>query len=269
MTTDGSAPDAGGSDVDGRALADYALALGDDALVLAQRYGQWITNAPQLEEDVALANIGLDLLGQARTLLTYGGEVERQIDGKGRSEDDLAYLRDERSFTNVQLVELANGDFAVTMARLLAFSTYQLALYEELQHSADDTLAAIAGKAVKEVAYHRDHATSWVLRLGDGTELSHERMQAGLEHVWPYVGELFDASWIAPVLIEHGVAVDVRALEPVWLAYLRDVLAEATLEVPDRAQRPGGGRRGIHTEAMGYLLAEMQYLHRSHPGARW
>jgi len=260
-------------DADGAGLAAYALALGDDALVLAQRCGEWITNAPQLEEDVALANIGLDLLGQARTLLTYAGEVDGQIDGqidgKGRTEDDLAYLRDERSFTNVQLVELVNGDFAATMARLLAFSTYQLALYEELQHSADPTLAAIAGKAVKEVAYHRDHATSWVLRLGDGTELSHERMQAGLARVWPYVGELFDASWVAPGLIEQGVAVDVRALETGWRAYLDDVLAEATLEVPDVAQRPGGGRRGIHTEAMGYLLAEMQHIHRSHPGARW
>jgi ring-1,2-phenylacetyl-CoA epoxidase subunit PaaC len=258
-----TAPD--DKDADSTALAAYVLALGDDALVLAQRCGQWITNGPQLEEDVALANIGLDLLGQARTLLTYAGEVE----GRGRTEDDLAYMRDERSFTNVQLVELANGDFAVTMARLLAFSTYQLALHEQLQCSADPTLAAIAGKAVKEVAYHRDHATSWVLRLGDGTGLSHERMQTGLERVWPYVGELFDASWIAPGLIEQGVAVDVRALEPGWRAYLGDVLAEATLEVPDVGQRPGAGRRGIHTEAMGYLLAEMQHIHRSYPGARW
>jgi len=259
----------GTPDAAGAALAAYALALGDDALVLAQRCGEWITNAPQLEEDVALANIGLDLLGQARTLLTYAGEVEGLIDGKGRSEDDLAYLRDERAFTNVQLVELVNGDFAVTMARLLAFSTYQLALYEELRRSTDETLAAIAGKAVKEVAYHRDHATSWVLRLGDGTELSHERMQAGLERVWPYVGELFDASWISPALIEHGVAVDVRALRPGWDAYVAPVLADATLEVPGVAQRPTGGRRGIHTEAMGYLLAEVQHLARSHPGARW
>ena len=256
-------------DADSAALAAYALALGDDALVLAQRCGEWITNAPQLEEDVALANIGLDLLGQARTLLTYAGEVERAIDGKGRTEDDLAYLRDERSFTNVQLVELANGDFAVTTARLLAFSTYQLALYDELQRGADPTLAAIAAKAVKEVADHRDHATSWVVRLGDGTDLSHERMQAGLERVWPYVGELFDASWIDPGLLAAGVAVDVSALRPDWEAYVSGVLAEATLDVPDVAQRPTGGRRGIHTEAMGYLLAEMQHLHRSHPGARW
>ncbi len=252
-------------DADSAALAAYALALGDDALVLAQRCGEWITNAPQLEEDIALANIGLDLLGQARTLLTYAGEVE----GRGRSEDDLAYLRHEREFTNVQLVELENGDFAVSTARLLAFSTYQLALYQELTRSTDPTLAAIAAKAVKEVAYHRDHATSWVVRLGDGTDVSHQRMQAGLERIWPYVGELFDASWIAPGLVEAGVAVDVRGLESGWDAYVAGVLAEATLEVPAVAQRPTGGRRGIHTEAMGYLLAEMQHLARSHPGATW
>jgi ring-1,2-phenylacetyl-CoA epoxidase subunit PaaC len=254
-----------GPDGDNAALAGYTLGLGDDALVLAQRCGEWISNAPQLEEDVALANIGLDLLGQARTLLTYAGEVE----GRGRTEDDFAYLRDERDFTNVQLVELANGDFAVTMARLLAFSTYQLALYDELRQSTDPTLAAIAGKAVKEVAYHRDHATSWVLRLGDGTDLSHERMQAGLDRVWPYVGELFDASWIPPGLIERGVAVDVRELRRGWDDYVGDVLVAGTLQVPDVPQRPTGGRRGVHTEAMGYLLAEMQHIHRSHPGARW
>jgi ring-1,2-phenylacetyl-CoA epoxidase subunit PaaC len=245
--------------------ARYALALGDDALVLAHRCGEWISNAPQLEEDVALANIGLDLLGQARTLLTYAGEVE----GQGRTEDDLAYLREERAFTNVQLVELPNGDFAVSMARLLAFSTYQLALYDRLRAGSDEMLAAVAAKAVKEVAYHRDHATSWVLRLGDGTDLSYARMQAGLEHVWPYVEELFDASWIDRGLLDQGVAVDAGLLRPGWEAYLRSVLAEATLTWPEVAQRPAGGRRGIHTEAMGYLLAEMQHLHRSHPGARW
>jgi ring-1,2-phenylacetyl-CoA epoxidase subunit PaaC len=264
VTTGPTPADAGSA-----AIAAYALALGDDALVLAQRCGEWITNAPQLEEDVALANIGLDLLGQARTLLTYAGELEGQGGQKGRSEDDLAYLRDERAFTNVQLVELANGDFAVTTARLLVFSAYQLALYEELQHGTDPTLAAIAAKAVKEVAYHRDHATSWVLRLGDGTDLSRERMQAGLERVWPYVGELFDASLIPATLIEQGVAVDVRALRPGWDAYVGEILAEATLQVPDAPQRPGGGRRGIHTEAMGYLLAEMQHVHRSYPAGRW
>jgi ring-1,2-phenylacetyl-CoA epoxidase subunit PaaC len=260
VTPPSQTPDAGRT-----ALAAYALALGDDALVLAHRCSEWISNAPQLEEDVALANIGLDLLGQARTLLTYAGELE----GTGRTEDDLAYLRDERRFTNVQLVELPNDDFGVTMARLLVFSTYQLALYQPLTESTDATLAAVAAKAVKEVAYHRDHATNWVVRLGDGTDVSHQRMQAGLDRVWPYVGELFDASWIDPGLIEAGVAVDVRGLRPGWEQHLRAVLDEATLVWPDVPQRPTGGRRGLHTEAMGYLLAEMQHLHRSHPGARW
>jgi ring-1,2-phenylacetyl-CoA epoxidase subunit PaaC len=247
------------------ALARYALALGDDALVLAQRCGQWVTNAPQLEEDVALANIGLDLLGQARALLTYAGEVE----GAGRDEDALAYLREERDFLNLQVVERPNQDFAVSTARLLLFSTYQLALYEALTASSDDTLAAVAAKAVKEVAYHRDHAMNWVVRLGDGTEESHARMQAGLQRMWPYVPEMFDGSWLDPRLVADGVAVDVATLRPGWDAYVSDVLAEATLEIPGSAWHAHGGRHGVHTEAMGFLLAEMQHLHRSHPGATW
>ena len=160
-------------------LAAYALALGDDALILAQRLGEWVSNAPQVEEDIALANIALDLLGQARILLSYAGTVE----GAGRDEDDLAYLRDDRDFRNVQLVEIPNGDFAVTMARQLVFSGYQYELYTALLASDDATIAGLAGKAVKEVAYHRDHATQWVLRLGDGTELSRARMRAGLDRV--------------------------------------------------------------------------------------
>ena len=248
------------------ALATYALRLGDDALVLSHRLGEWVTNAPQLEEDVALANIGLDLLGQARTLLTYAGEVE----GDGRSEDDLAYLRDERDFLNVHLVELPNDDFAVTIARQLLFSTYQLALYDGLTASTDETLAGVAMKAVKEVDYHRDHATQWVLRLGDGTDESHRRMQAGLERVWPYADELFGTDDVEQSLVAEGVAVDASTLRPGWDAYVDRVLAEATLTRPEGLRTPpGGGRRGIHTESLGYLLAEMQHLHRAHPGASW
>ena len=247
-------------------VAAYALRLGDDALILAQRLGEWITNAPQLEEDVALANIALDLLGQARTLLTYAGQVE----GAGRSEDDLAFLRDEREFTNVHLAELPGGDFAVTMARLLCFSTWQLALHRRLTASLDETLSAVAGKAVKEVGYHRDHASQWVVRLGDGTEESHRRMQAGLEQVWPYVGELFSTDDLEQRLAADGVAVDVSTLRDEWDGQVDAVLREATLTRPDGGPRlPGGGRRGIHTESFGYLLAEMQHLHRSHPGATW
>jgi ring-1,2-phenylacetyl-CoA epoxidase subunit PaaC len=251
-------------------LARYALALGDDALILAHRCGEWVTRAPQLEEDVALANIGLDLLGQARTLLTYAGQVE----GDGRSEDDLAYLRDERDVLNVQLVEQENGDFAVSMARLLVFSSYQLELYRRLTASRDETLAGVAGKAVKEVAYHRDHATEWVLRLGDGTAESSRRMQAGLERIWPYVDELFATSsrygvWPAPDLVADGVAVDPSSLREPALGHVRAVLAAAGMVEPTPRWTAQGGRQGVHSTPMGHLLAELQHLHRSHPGATW
>jgi ring-1,2-phenylacetyl-CoA epoxidase subunit PaaC len=241
-------------------LAAYALALGDDALILAQRLGEWVAHAPQIEEDVALANIALDLLGQARTLLSYAGAVE----GAGRDEDDLAYMRDDRDFRNVQLVEIPNGDFAITMARLLVFSAYQYELYTALLGSGDETLAGLAGKAVKEVAYHRDHATQWVLRLGDGTESSHARMQAGLDQVWPYTEELFDSTSQV-----SGVAVDPAMLRPAWDSYVTSVLSQATLHKPEPRWRSRGGRDGLHTEYLGHLLAEMQHLHRSHPGATW
>jgi ring-1,2-phenylacetyl-CoA epoxidase subunit PaaC len=248
---------------DSAALATYVVALGDDALILSQRLSEWIARAPQLEEDIAMANIALDLLGQARALLSYAGEVE----GRGRDEDALAYRREERDFRNVQLVEIPGGDFAVTTARQLVFAAYQYELYDRLRGCADATLAAIAAKAVKEVAYHRDHATQWVMRLGDGTPESHRRMQAGLHVVWPYVGELFDPAGIPGTLPD--VAVDPAALRAPWDAYVNDVLSTATLTVPDDPPVWGGGRRGVHTEAMGFLLAEMQHLHRSHPGASW
>lgn len=246
-------------------LVGYVLGLGDDALVLAQRLGEWIAAAPQIEEDIALANIGLDLLGQARNLLSYAGELE----GAGRDEDALAYLRDERDFRNLQIVERPNGDFAVTIARQLALSAYQYELYDRLRHSTDQTLAAVAGKAVKEVAYHRDHATQWVLRLGDGTDESHLRMQAGLEEIWPYVGEMFDPDPSLADLVTRGVATNPAALREPWDAYVHPVLAQATLAVPEPAFAGRGGRRGLHTEALGFLLAEMQHLHRAHPGATW
>ncbi len=258
------------------ALRQYVLGLGDDALILGQRLSEWITRAPQIEEDMAIANIALDLLGQARTLLTYAGEVERERDGpsatgsSGRDEDALAFLRDEREFRNVQLVEIPNGDFAVTMARQLLFSAYQLELYSALTGSRDATLAALAAKAVKEVAYHRDHATQWVLRLGDGTAESHDRMQAGLDRVWPYADELFDTTdAVAMLAATPGVAVDPAGLRPAWDAYVDGVIAESTLEKPTATWRSRGGRAGLHSENLGHLLPEMQLLHRSHPGATW
>lgn len=244
-------------------LSTYALRLGDDALIAAQRTAEWIAAAPQLEEDVALGNIGLDQLGQARSLLQYAGQVE----GAGRSEDDLAYFRDERDFLNLQLCELPNGDFGHAMARLLYFATYQHLLYSELLASTDETLAGVAGKAVKEVAYHVDHATQWVLRLGDGTEESHRRMQAGLDALWPYTAELFETDDVVRRL--PGVAVDVSALEEEWVRRVNAVIDESTCERPTSSYQHSGGRDGKHTEHLGYLLAELQHVARSHPGATW
>jgi ring-1,2-phenylacetyl-CoA epoxidase subunit PaaC len=246
-------------------LGDYTVSLADDALVAAQRMGEWIARSPQIEEDVALGNIGLDLLGQARSLLSYAGTLA----DPPRTEDDLAYLRDADAFRNVHLVERPNGDFAVAMARLLILSSYQCELYDRLRASTDPTLAAVAAKAVKEVDYHRDHATMWVLRLGDGTEESHRRMQAALEAEWPYVEELFDGSYVDPALVTAGVAVDPAVLRPAFDRRVLAVLDEATLTRPRVAAAVTGGRRGEHTGHLVELLAELQGLARAHPGATW
>jgi ring-1,2-phenylacetyl-CoA epoxidase subunit PaaC len=243
------------------AVAEYALGLGDDALVLAHRLGEWITNAPELEEDVALGNIGLDLLGHARSLLTYAGTAWN------KSEDDLAYFRDEPQFRCRQLFELTNGDFAQTIARQLVVSAYFGELYRALARSTDETLAAIAAKAAKEVAYHLDHSTQWLVRLGLGTDYSHERMQAGLGVVWPFVDELFRADPYAVGL--EGIAVDVASMRPAFDALVPRLIVEAGLDVPDVPAARGGGRDGIHSEALGPMLAEMQVLARAHPGAVW
>ncbi|GGP70198.1 1,2-phenylacetyl-CoA epoxidase subunit PaaC [Streptomyces melanogenes] len=230
-----------------------ALALGDDALVLSHRLGEWAGHAPVLEEEVALANIALDLLGQARVMLSLAGD-----------EDELAYLREERAFRNLQLVEQPNGDFAHTIARQLYFSTYQKLLYGQLA-TGDSELAGLAAKAVKEVAYHQDHAEQWTLRLGDGTEESHRRMQRACEALWRFTGEMFQ-----PV---DGVDIDWQDTERTWLASVTSVLRQATLTVPEGprtgAWAAGAGRQGLHTEPFGRMLAEMQHLHRSHPGATW
>ncbi|MFF5186717.1 1,2-phenylacetyl-CoA epoxidase subunit PaaC [Streptomyces sp. NPDC000345] len=230
-----------------------ALALGDDALVLSHRLGEWMGHAPVLEEEVALANIALDLLGQARVLLSMAGD-----------EDALAYLREERAFRNLQLVEQPNGDFAHTIARQLYFSTYQHLLYAELA-AGDGPFAGLAAKAVKEVAYHRDHAEQWTLRLGDGTRTSHERMRRACASLWRFTGEMF-----RPV---DGLDTDPSGIETPWLESVGAVLRRAGLALPEGprsgAWTAGAGRQGLHTEPFGRMLAEMQHLHRSHPGASW
>ncbi|MGC3859146.1 1,2-phenylacetyl-CoA epoxidase subunit PaaC [Micromonospora chersina] len=238
-------------------LFDFSLALGDDALIAAQRLGEWTSRAPEMEEDIALANIALDQLGAARLLLTYAGELE----GAGRDEDALAYLRGDREFRNCLLVELPNGDFGMTMAKLFLLAAYQLPLYTALSGCADERLAAIGAKARKESAYHLDHASLWVKRLGDGTDESHRRVQDAFDQVWPYTHELFTADPAAPV--------DPATLRADFDAVVSAVLDEATLTRPADGWAPGGGRDGVHTEHLSYLLAEMQVLHRAHPGARW
>lgn len=236
------------------------LGYGDDALIAAQRLAEWCAWAHELEDDIALANIALDQLGAARLLLSYAGELE----GAGHGEDELAYLREAHEFRNALLVELpnsapdpetpGNGDFGVTIAKLLFLAAYQWGRYEQLAGGEDERLAGIGAKAVKESAYHLDYATLWTLRLGDGTEESHRRMQHAVDEIWPYTYELFTGN-------------DLRAG---WLAVVEPVLAEATLiRPPDGGWSPGGGREGRHTEHLSYLLAEMQVVHRAHLGARW
>ncbi|MFC9350462.1 1,2-phenylacetyl-CoA epoxidase subunit PaaC [Arthrobacter sp. NPDC057013] len=244
-------------------VAEYALRLGDDALILAQRLGHWISRAPELEEDVALGNIALDQLGHARSFLSYAGGAW------DKSEDDLAYFRREHEFRSAHLFEQPNGDFAVTIARQFVVSYYQFELYRRLTESTDATIAAIAAKAVKEVDYHRDHSAQWVLRLAQGTDESRRRMINGLKLIWPYVGELFVDDELTTRLAEAGAAVEPSSLRADFDRLTGEVLKEAELEVPDVPAAPGGGRRGRHSEHLGYVLAEMQVLAREHPGAGW
>jgi ring-1,2-phenylacetyl-CoA epoxidase subunit PaaC len=249
------------SGVDGGDLAAYCLMLGDDALIMSHRLQEWCTNAPELEDEVAIANIGLDLLGQARLLLARAGKA----DGSDRDEDSYAYFRDAREFRNVRLTETGGGHFGDLIARLLVFSTWRLALLQRLVASVDPVLAAIAAKGVKEVTYHRDYAAQWTVRLGDGTELSHERMQAGLDTVWPLVGELF-----ASHEIERRVGVDPAELREEFDSVLAQVLSAATLTRPNAEESSRVlGRDGNHTEELPVLLEELQSVARAHPGATW
>lgn len=242
-------------------VARYALRLADDALICSQQLSWWISRAPELEEDIALGNIALDLLGHARSFYTYAGTAW------GKSEDDLAYWRTEDEFRCVHLVQVPNGDFGQTIARQLVFALYAVHLYEQLTRSADETLAAIAAKAVKEVEYHVDHAWQWLLRLGLGTAESARRMQAGLDIVWPYVEELFEDDELIDTL--EGVAVRPSTLREPVLGALERAIDEAGLSVPSTPTAVTGGRRGIHREHLGYVVAEMQVIARRFPGASW
>ena len=269
------------ADVDAADLAVYCLMLGDDALIMSHRLQQWCTNAPELEDEVALANIALDLLGQARLLLARAAAADSPGPGPGPGpggpgpggEDGYAFFRAEHDFRNVRLAELERGDFGELIARLLVFATWRLALLQRLAASRDPVLAAVAAKGVKEVTYHRDYAAQWLIRLGDGTAFSRDRAQAGLETIWPYVAELFTPHEVERRMAACGAGVDPAVVRGEFDDVLARVLPAAMLEIPDVAPRAGvagrTGRHGVHTEAMGYLLAELQSVARADPGATW
>jgi ring-1,2-phenylacetyl-CoA epoxidase subunit PaaC len=254
-------------------LFEYLLRLGDTDVILAQRLGEWVGHGPVIEEDIGLTNIGLDLLGQGRMWLSYAGEVEARFRGHGRSEDELAFLRDGGAYRNLLLAEAPNGDFAVTMARQFYFDQFHLLLLRGLARSVDPRVAEIAAKAVKEVSYHVERSTDWVVRLGDGTETSHARMQSALDNLWTCTGEMFAADGVETALSDAQIIPDARALHEPWQASIAAVLAAATLAVPAGVWMQGragrGGKQGVHTEHLGHLLAEMQFLQRAYPGAQW
>lgn len=246
-------------------LQTYVLRQADNAMILCQRLAQWGARAPELEEDIALTNISLDLIGQARSLYQYAAS----LDEKDISEDDLAFMRDEREWLNLLLVEQPNGNFADSIARQFLFDVWHCLFLERLQSSADSTLAAVAAKSIKEAQYHLRHSSSWVKRLGDGTELSHERMQTAIDAIWMFTEELFESDELDQRAVKAGVGVDLSEVEKLWHEEVAKVLDEATLQKPEQGNTTSGGRSGMHTQHMGFLLAEMQILPRSMPGCEW
>lgn len=246
-------------------LSEYLLRLGDDRLVLGHRLSEWCGHGPILEEDIALANIALDLIGQATLYLKLAGGTE----AKGRSEDDLAYFRDTVEYRNVQMVELPNGDYAFTIVRQFLFDVFSYHVLEKLQSSPHPEIAGIAAKGFKEVRYHVRHSSEWVIRMGDGTEESHTRAQKALSHLWRFSAEMFQPDDVDREMIAEVGAPDLEALRPQWEKVVRDVFERATLTVPDDPPAMTGGRRGRHTEHLGHMLAEMQIVARSFPGAAW
>lgn len=250
---------------DTTAHIEYVLRLGDNALILGQRLSEWCGHAPVIEEDLALSNIALDLVGQARMLLTHAGKLE----GKGRDEDQMAFLRVERDYRNVTMMEVPNEDFGRTTMRNLFFSAFQVLLWERLTKSSDGELAAIAAKSLKEARYHLNHSAEWVIRLGDGTEVSRQKTQAALDYLWPYTAELFAPNPTDDAVAAAGVGPAWSEIEGDWEAMVLPVLAEATLVVPARTPFKSYGKFGRHSEHMGHLLATMQYMQRTYPGASW
>lgn len=250
-----------------KALYNYIIRLGDNALILGQRLAEWCGHAHQLETDIALTNIALDQIGQARILLSEAAAMQ----GEGKTEDTLAFHRDEKDFRNNLLVEIENGDFGLTMMRQFLFDTYQYYLLKALTQSKNEFLKAYAEKSIKEVTYHLRLSSDWVIRLGDGTEVSHEKMKSALERLWKYTGELFEMNETDKVLIKEGFAPDLNDVKSKWAAKVEEVLTEATLPMPDMNAYMATGARssGYHTEYMGYILAEMQHIPRSMPEAQW
>jgi ring-1,2-phenylacetyl-CoA epoxidase subunit PaaC len=251
--------------VDREKFLEFLLRLADDHLILGHRLSEWCGHAPMLEEDLAMPNMALDLIGQARALYAYAAEVE----GEGRTEDDFAYLRREREYKNCLLAERPNGDFAHTMLRQLTFASFMEPMWRAMTSSSDETLAGIAAKAVKEVAYHIRHAGEWVVRLGDGTEESARRIKAAADELAPYVGELFETDEVTEAMTGAGVAPDPATLRPEFDRTIGAIFAEAGLDIPAAPWMQSGGRQGRHGEHMGYLLAELQYMQRTYPGATW
>jgi ring-1,2-phenylacetyl-CoA epoxidase subunit PaaC len=247
------------------ALFQYCLRLGDDAVILGHRLSEWCSQAPILEEDLALTNFALDYIGRAEDVFEYAASLE----GKGRSGDDLVYRRPERQYYNHLITEQPNGDFAQTIARQFLFSSFDCLHLEELTRSQDATLAGIAAKGIKEAKYHLRHATDWVFRLGDGTPESHSRMQAALDKLWMFTGELFEMDDIDLMLLEAGIACDLHTIKPVWQKQVAQVIAGATLQLPADGYMQTGSRQGVHTEYLGHILSEMQYLVRAYPDATW
>jgi len=258
-------------------LLNYTLHLADNTLILAQRQSAWCGHGPVLEQDIAITNISLDLLGQARNFYQYAAELINQSTNQPinqsthqpATEDTLAYLRDTRDFKNCLLVEQENGDWGKTILRLFFFSNYQYILYEKLQHSKDEQLAAIAAKALKEVVYHVRWSSEWVIRLGDGTVESNQRMIKAIDELWPYVNELFINAAYENALLEEKIAVDISSFKNKWLEKTTAIFDEATLQIPQDVFAQSGGKQGIHTEKFGYILAEMQFMQRAYPNSVW